>query len=350
MESLSNILSIPFSFPLPSTKRTVTSSFPEIKLLALIIIAVKIYHPFDSLPRHPRSDADLGTLAIDWEVWCDALAKHDARYTSKGQLGRGNEINVREKDVMNKLTTSQLDEYLDWAERTLVDPEPPRNEGLPKQLLDMFPTGRLDGTSAKELSFEEETRIDHVSSELMLEACMDSLRLRTICPEDGEGEGERRRVGSFYKRYHKAEDLTPSAMKFHEAVASLLNITVNTLLVAVLQLERKLQGFVGSELKQERARSQGVEGEQGGGYEHEDDEGEDDRIDGIGEEIDDKHPPQVERELAESKHRNGEDEEQGQMLVEEEEKSGIRTENDGDDDDADENNYQRSLESPAEPF
>lgn len=157
-------------------------------------------------------------------------------------------MNVREKDVMNKLTTSQLDEYLDWAERTLIDPEPPRKGGLPKQLLDMFPTGRLDGSSAKEFSFEEETRIDQVSSEFMLEAYMKSLKMRTICPE---GEGVRR-LGSFYKRYRKEEDLTPSARKLHEAVASLLNISLNTLLVAVLQVERKLQVFVESELKKER--------------------------------------------------------------------------------------------------
>ena len=197
-------------------------------------------------------------------------------------------MNVREKDVMNRLTTSQLDEYLDWAERTLVDPEPPR-KGLPKQLLDMFPTSRLDGSSAKVLSFEEETRTDQVSSEFMLEACMKSLKLRTIYPENKEDQGERRRLGSSYKRYHKAMNLTPPARKFHEAVASLLSITVNTLLVAVLQVERRLRGFVRSELKKERGnQTQVVEGEQREGREHGDDG--DDRVDGAGEEIDDISP------------------------------------------------------------
>lgn len=334
VQSLSTILSIPFSFPLPSSKRTATSSFPEIKLVALIIIAVKIYHPFDSLPRHPRSDADLGTLAIDWEAWCDAFAKHDARYTSEGQLGRGNEMNVKEKDVMNKLTTSQLDEYLDWAERTLVDPEPPRTGGFPKQLLDMFPTGRLDGSSAKELSFEEESRTDQVSSGFMLEACMKSLKMRTICPEDEEGEGERRRLGSFYKRYRKAEDLTPSARKFHEAIASLLSISLNTLLVAVLQVERKLQVFVEGELKKEReGQSEDVKAEHG------DNDDDDDGMDIVGEEIVESSPPHIKREGAGSKmHGNGEGEKQSKMLTEgggEKETSGIRAGGDDDDDDDD---------------
>lgn len=261
---------------------------------------------------------------------------------------------MTEKDAMNKLTTSQLDEYLDWAERTLVEPEHPRKGGLPMQLLDMFPTGRLDGSSAKELSFEEETRTDQVSSEAMLEACMKCLKLRPICPEDGEGEGKRRRLGSFYKRYHRAQDLTPSARKFHEAVASLLNVTVDTLLVAVLQVERKLQRFVESELKQERARSQGVEGEQGGGYEHEEDEDDDDKIDGMGGEIDDRSPSHIKRERSGSRHGNGEDEEQGQMHVEEEEEeeeeiSGIRADDDSENDDADDSNDQSTLESPVEP-
>lgn len=248
--------------------------------------------------------------------------------------------------MMNKLTTSQLDEYLDWAESTLIDPEPHRKGGLPKQLLDMFPTSRLDGSSAKELSFEEEIRTDQVSSELMLESCMKGLKLRSICPEDGEGEEGRRRLGSFYKRYHKAEDLTPSARKFYEAVASLLNVTVNTLLGAVLQVERKLQGFVRDEQKKERAINQGVEGAQGGGgYEHHDGDDDDDGVHGLEEEIGDRSPPPIKRERSESKYGNGEEEEQGQMQVVEGEASGIRPDDGGDDD-----NDQSTLESPMKSF
>lgn len=310
---------------------------------------MKIYHPFDSLPRHPRSDADLGTLAIDWEAWCDAFAKHEARYTSEGQLGRGNEMNVREKDVMNKLTTSQLDEYLDWAERTLVDPEPPRKGRLPKQLLDMFPTGRLDGSSAMELSFEDETRTDQISSESMLEACMKSLKIRNICPEDEKGEGERRRLGSFYKRYRKAEDLTPSARKFHEAVASLLYISLNTLLVAVLQVERRLQVFVESELKKERESQSEVFEEEHG--DDDDENNADDGVDKVGEEIVERSPPHIKRKGAGSKrHGYGEDEEEEGK----EETCGIRAGgggSGGDDDDDDDNNAdcndQSTLKSPV---
>lgn len=259
-------------------------------------------------------------------------------------------MNVMEKDVMNKLTASQLDEYLDWAERTLVDPEPPGKGGLPKQILDMFPTGRFDGSSAKELSFEEETRTDQISSEFMLEACMKRLKMRTICPEDEEGEGERRRLGSFYKRYHKAEDLTPSARKFHEAVASLLYVSLNTLLVAVLQVERILQVFVGSELKKDaESQSEVVEEEHG-----DDGDGDDDGMDRVGEEIVERSPPHIKREEAGSKkHGNGEDENQSKLQIEEgeEETSGIRADDDDDDGDDDagggNGNGQSTLKSPV---
>ena len=115
--------------------------------MCLLVIVVKLHHPFDGLIRHVRSLADSAALTIDWETWVDRQSSCKMHAADGTHLERGSEINVTEKDVMN-MTGEQLDEYIDWYERTFVD-EPRAEEkarALPKQLLDMFPTGRIDGS------------------------------------------------------------------------------------------------------------------------------------------------------------------------------------------------------------
>ena len=241
---IGQILSSTFEFPIPSYRQQ-TSSLPEVLLVCLLIIAVKVYHPFDSFARHVRSLADPAALTLDWEIWVDARNPHNVRATGETHLERGSEINVTEQDVMN-MTGEQLDDYMDWYERTFVDESRAEEKarGLSKQLLDMFPTGRPDGSSATpydhaRMATEEQEAIDN-----KLKVVMGKLHLRTVVPHDSEDFVETNAhstpIGSFYKRYRKVEDLTPHAKAFHEAVAEAIGVRLKTLILAVAQVERRL--------------------------------------------------------------------------------------------------------------
>ena len=209
--------------------------------MCLLVIAVKLYHPFDDLPRHVRSLADLAALTIDWETWVDARSSHNAHATSETHLERGSEINVTEKDVMN-MTGEQLDQYMDWAERFLVD-EPRAEEkprGLPKQLLDLFPTGRpADGPSPTPYDYDLAAAKEQETIDNRLKMVMSKLRLRAV---DGSVDVHKDStpIGSFYKRFRTAEDLPPHGKVFHEAVAEAVGVRLETLLIAVGQVEMKL--------------------------------------------------------------------------------------------------------------
>lgn len=139
-----------------------------------------------------------------------------------------------------KLTGEELDQYMDFYERTFIDEEraKTKSRGLPEQLLDMFPTGRLDGSSRAEYSYEEQEEKEEDSRKKTLEAVIGSLKLRPITTDDSDEPVPR--IGSFYKRYRKVEDLDGCAKVFHEKVAQIAGIKVETLLLAVGQLERKL--------------------------------------------------------------------------------------------------------------
>lgn len=242
VHQICSLLDIKFTFPRPGSRQK-TSSFPETRLIALVVIALKIYHPFDGLDRYSRSITETGILSIDWNIWYDLQTEHEA-INSAGKIGRGNEMLVNEMNVM-EMSDAQLDEYLDWSEKTWVDEESleSRKRGLPKQLLDMFPTGRLDGSSPPEVNFVEELMVAQASIDEKLNGVQGSLLMRGVISEEREGKSKNpvRRIGSFYKRYRKMKDLTPHARKLHETVASLVGISLSTLLIAVLQIERQLQ-------------------------------------------------------------------------------------------------------------
>ena len=212
-------------------------------LIALLAITVKLYYPFDTIDRHPRSAADPGTLALDWDEWYKAQKEYDSRETANGQLGRGNEIKVEEKDVFN-MSDDQMDEYLDWFETTWVDEERARNNprGHPEQLLDMFPTGRRRTTPPAHSNAQQEYQANDEALERKLRTVQEHLKVREIV-SDRDARRSRRpinRIGSYYKRYRKVDDLSDAARTFHEAAANLVAVTLPSLLVAVRQVEQKL--------------------------------------------------------------------------------------------------------------
>ncbi|KAL8761489.1 MAG: hypothetical protein Q9184_002399 [Pyrenodesmia sp. 2 TL-2023] len=247
------LLNVNFSFSQSNTRQKV-SYFPEVALMAFLVIAVKIYYPFDTIDRHPRSLNDPGALAMDWEYWCQLQHDHDSRATAGGKLGRGNEIKVTESETFG-LSGDQVDEYLDWFEKTYVDEQRARNHprGYPEQLLDIFPTGKPGGSIKTPIHPEMERQTEEKALQHKLKAVQENLKLRKIIPDqDGDDvpSGEPiNRLGSYYKRYRKVEALNPSAKSFHQAAAGLIAIKLHTLLVAVTQVESKLLAFRKRQLK-----------------------------------------------------------------------------------------------------
>lgn len=255
---MSSILEIDFCFPRHGSRQQ-RSDLPEIRLVALLIIAVKMYYPFDSLDRHPRSQLDMAVLNIDWDKWCELQKHHDTRLTLNGEIGRGNEMLVNEQDIMN-MSGEQLDGYLDWYEKTWISEEDDKHQKrrLPKQLLDMFPTRPTKDSLATTVDFDAQTKAKRYSLDERLRKVQNRLKLRPAISTGGEGKSKEplRRLGNFYKRYRKIEDLPSRAKTFYEAAASLVGVSLATLFMAVLQTEGKLQVWRSKCLKERQGESE----------------------------------------------------------------------------------------------
>ena len=120
---LAAMVEIDFAFPI-SQNRQYDVSYPEIQLMSLIVIATKLTHPFDDAVRHPESDSDPTTVKIDWSKWQEIMVDkpHEG-------LKRGDEIHVKDADVAS-MSDKQMDEYMDWYQRTWIDGVDPKSEHL----------------------------------------------------------------------------------------------------------------------------------------------------------------------------------------------------------------------------
>lgn len=179
--------------------------------------------------------------------------------TDENHLQRGTEINITEVDTM-EMSGEQLDEYMDYYERTFIDTDRIEQK-LPKDLLDMFPTGRLDGSEPASYSYQEQFAKEQEAVEETLNAVIGSMRLRKVITK--ESEEPVRRIGSFYKRYRRAEDLGGNAKIFHEKVAEMVGVKLETLVLAVGQMERLL--ITWREAKVKEGLEEGGDEDTGGG-------------------------------------------------------------------------------------
>jgi len=92
--------------------------------MSLIVIATKLSHPFDDVERIPETDVDPTMVKIDWAIWRKIMAEAP----TKG-LKRGKEIEITDEDVM-KMSGKQMDDYLDWYQRTCIDDRNPKSKCL----------------------------------------------------------------------------------------------------------------------------------------------------------------------------------------------------------------------------
>lgn len=132
MNRLQKLVGFTYSFPTSLKGRFKHLVLPEAQMMALVVIATKLFYPFDDVKRYPTSVREPAAQVIDWKLWAQAQRRFENRATAGGRIGKGNEILVNENDVL-KMTPQQLDEYMDWYEKSWLDSTKgttKRNKGL----------------------------------------------------------------------------------------------------------------------------------------------------------------------------------------------------------------------------
>lgn len=112
----------------PLATRQQHAHWPESKLMAILIMAMKLCYGMDSVVRHPRSASEPAATQLDMDSYEKFLrSTNDIRrgelYDTDdekggcGKVRRGAEIDVTEKDVFD-MKPEEMDLYMDWYEKT----------------------------------------------------------------------------------------------------------------------------------------------------------------------------------------------------------------------------------------
>ncbi|KAK9456902.1 hypothetical protein V1511DRAFT_234221 [Dipodascopsis uninucleata] len=176
---LSNLLEIDFTFE--SLRQNLRSSYnPEVKILALIVVATKLCYGLDGIIRIPTNSSDAAAQQIDWQLWksklYDIWIKEDWHHTDQGTFQQSLLGDVTERGRLSYVqaefeyptddvafwSNEQIDRFLEFYKNTWILDETNDNDKAflpPREFLNMFPlnSGSKNGENS------------HISSESLRE-------------------------------------------------------------------------------------------------------------------------------------------------------------------------------------
>ena len=238
---------------------------PESIMLAMLIVATKLYFPFPPAPKYYlKSESDPFLFSLSWPAWSRAHQEARGMEQEPFTLKPGTEMELREDDVFG-LSGRQMDAYMEWYAQNIL---PKKGDGfsarynpykLSEPLRDIFPVQygamlaerQLQDTRDGEgqpilLAKNADKELEDISARLS--AVVQSLDIREVVKDDSpaakaaEVRGECiRRLGRLYLKYPKEKDLSGIALEFHEQAAELVGLKLQQLLWLVRRVEMKLK-------------------------------------------------------------------------------------------------------------
>ncbi|KXT04514.1 hypothetical protein AC578_8631 [Pseudocercospora eumusae] len=248
-QRLARLLEINFAYNVVAKARAnMSMRFPEIRLMALIVIATKLLFPFDDKKRYPKNTEDLAAMRLDWDIWCKVLAQQHDHDKRKGQARGGpDQLSFRDAFSMNEadslsLADERLDQYLDWYESNIASEEvrergrAGREADFRRTLFEMFPT-TVNNQKSTQRAQTEISKAGKTSAEKIVQA-QAALRARRIVPETEPDDIPR--VGTSYTQYKAVEDLSGATREFYQGAAQLAGFSLHGIVRAVCMMEHKL--------------------------------------------------------------------------------------------------------------
>ncbi|KXT08766.1 hypothetical protein AC579_4931 [Pseudocercospora musae] len=250
-QRLARLLEINFAYNVVAKAHTnMRMRFPEIRLMALIVIATKLLFPFDDKKRYAKNTEDLAAMRLDWDVWCKVLAQQHDHDKGKGKdqdRGGPDQLSFRDAFSMNEadslsLADERLDQYLDWYESNIASEEvrergrAGREADFRRTLFEMFPT-TVNNQKSTQHAQTEISKAGKTSAEKIVQV-QAALRARRIVPETEPDDMPR--VGTSYTQYEAVEDLSGATREFYKEAAQLAGLSLRGIVRAVCMMEHKL--------------------------------------------------------------------------------------------------------------
>ncbi|TKA83914.1 hypothetical protein B0A55_00196 [Friedmanniomyces simplex] len=242
---LARLLDIAFAFTLDAklgTKNLVLR-YPEVQLMAVLVVATKLLFPFDDNKRAAASATAMDALAMNWSAWTELQVSQ----TTDGDAGRPfryeEALDYSQTDVLGA-SEHQLDQYMDWCEHNIASEDirergkAGRDADFRRILFGMFPV-REDGTTRRDDPGGAKLS-DDVEAE-QLRTVQAALQARRIVEQPDPGQIHASGIGGSYRRIKTAGELEGPDKVFYERASELAGLSLDAMVKAVSQIERKLQ-------------------------------------------------------------------------------------------------------------
>lgn len=222
------------------TRRKAGTAFPELQLIALVVIVVKLLYPFDGTSCHPRLFQEPATQRMNWKSWNKNRQQLGER-PGEARLSRGSAIDVQDTDVFT-MSQEELDSYMNWYQKTWV--REPRNQSVDnvnEEILDMFPLQRLEPSTTQTSLQREQDLVGVAIKSAHLTTSWLEFQPPVTDEEVSDNEIKVKRPGEKYMSYKSEEDLSELAKPFFKSAAETACTSIKTLMLAVLQTETRVK-------------------------------------------------------------------------------------------------------------
>ncbi|KAI1849359.1 hypothetical protein JX265_012080 [Neoarthrinium moseri] len=241
VKCLSQLLEADFGFPDANSKRVRAMDNPEVLLITLVVVSTKLLHPLDGVQRPPISEGDPRTTQINWEEWRKTREQPPQKSEDKLERGTEHEITANEALTMDK---QKMDDFMDWFERMWIT----QGDDEPKTPAFIRQPFQEDSRTAGELDMAEQPN-DNANIKERYKAL--HATMRTVEPQP-DTAGGKRAARDYCPVWRTEDELPEHAKAFYGVAAELAAISVQALLMAALQVERRLEIWSARKLKKDK--------------------------------------------------------------------------------------------------
>ncbi|KAF3903170.1 hypothetical protein ABW21_db0209068 [Orbilia brochopaga] len=245
---LAKKINLPLRYPLAASKFNIIDC-PDVQLMALMIIAIKLCYGLDGVTRYAKTQWEIANMTPDWDSWKAVIEMKESDIANGGGAGRDRnwQLGVREDEIY-AFTDREMDEYLDWFEKTWVKKDNSRPTAGIAKLFD-------DSTGNEAIKLKEESGDKQPSGQ---EVRLQLLEMRVDAFKKMQGAAKINvpaadftvhdravrkvvRPGGQYPRYLKWEDVASEQLRtLYTAAAARIAVTVEGFAFVVQRLEYRL--------------------------------------------------------------------------------------------------------------
>jgi RNA polymerase I-specific transcription initiation factor RRN7 len=228
-----------YDFALHTSGRTKMGArhLPEAQLVACLVISVKLFYPFTTIPN-PNTSSEPAVALLNWSSWHETLASSRTnKEDGLSKLTIETLTNTKEKDVFG-MTERNMDQYMDFYQDSFIDSSRSENETseFRRALYNMFPIespSRQNPAENKQEVLGEDKQLEVVKT------VHGTFIPATIIAEGDESKGTVR-PGQGYTFWKKKEDLPSNARRFYEEMARTAGLEIDMLVTAVFFAEKSI--------------------------------------------------------------------------------------------------------------